>query len=287
MTTGKMKEKCDAIVKITDDFCAAHLNEEYGALSRRMTAALSRKRPSPLESGQAASWAAGVLYALAQVNFLFDPGQDPHMSATELCELVGVSQSTATLDLVQMDPEWCLPSLLADNPMAWMILVDGLITDARSLPKDVQEEAFQLGLIPYVPQQGTAALEPSQFKVNEAWIAFRLNDEPIHTVQDGDFHFVALMDAASGFVLSFASVPVQQAGPTKLESKRVLKEAQAHKKRWPKTFFVPAELPAQFLAEEAERLGIEVVRVAEEELLPFVSEALEGFAEHFGDRGED
>ena len=160
MTTGKMQNKCDAIAKITDDFCAAYLNEEYAALSRRMTAALSAKRASPLESGHAISWAAGVLYALAQVNFLFDPHQDPHMSATELCELVGVSQSTATsksrqiwdrLDLVQLDPEWCLPSLLADNPMAWMILVDGLIEDARSLPKEIQEEAFRRGLIPYVP----------------------------------------------------------------------------------------------------------------------------------------
>lgn len=157
---GKMRDRYDAIVSITDEFCKAYLNEEYLALSRRMTAALSRKRPSPLESGQAKSWAAGVLYALAQVNFLFDPGQDPHMSATELCELAGVSQSTATsksrqiwdrLDLMQLHPEWCLPSLLGDNPMAWMILVDGRIEDARSLPKETQEEAYRLGLIPYLP----------------------------------------------------------------------------------------------------------------------------------------
>jgi len=65
----------------------------------------------------------------------------------------------------------------------------------------------------------------------------------------------------------------------------VLKEAQAHKKRWPKTFFVPAELPVQFLAEEAERLGVEVVRVAEEELLVYIDDAREGLAEYFGDRG--
>lgn len=128
-------------------------------------------------------------------------------------------------------------------------------------------------------------LHPSQFKVNEAWIAFKLNDEPIHTVQDGDFHFVALMDAASCFILSSAPVPAQQGEPTQLESKRVLKEGQAHKKRWPKTLLVPAAQPAHFLAAEAERLGIEVVRVAEEELLPFISEAREGFIEHFGSRG--
>ena len=128
-------------------------------------------------------------------------------------------------------------------------------------------------------------LQPSQFKVNEAWIVFKLNDEPIHTVQDGDFHLLALMDAASGFLLSSAPVPAQQAEPTQLESKRLLKEGQAHKKRWPKTLFVPKEQSAQFLAEEAERLGIEVVRVAEEELLPFISEAREGFMERFGGQG--
>jgi hypothetical protein len=156
----KMRDRYEAIISITDEFCGAYLNQEYAALSRRMTATLSGKRPSPLESGQAKSWAAGVLYTLARVNFLFDADQDPHMTATELCERIGVSQSTATsksnqvwdrLDLVQLDPKWCLPTLLADNPLAWMILVDGQIADARSLPTEIQEEAHRLGLIPYLP----------------------------------------------------------------------------------------------------------------------------------------
>ena len=35
--------------------------------------------------------------------------------------------------------------------MAWMIQVNGLIADARQLPREIQEAAFRKGLIPYIP----------------------------------------------------------------------------------------------------------------------------------------
>ena len=72
----------------------------------------------------------------------------------------GVAKSTASakarkimdaLDITVLDPRWCLPSLLADNPRVWFIQVDGLIVDARYESREIQEEAFRLGLIPYVP----------------------------------------------------------------------------------------------------------------------------------------
>ena len=87
----KMREKYEAVTGITDEFCHEHLNEEYADLCRKMAAALSRKRTSPLESGRAKSWAAGIVYALGRVNFLFDKSQEPYMSAGELCEKIGVS----------------------------------------------------------------------------------------------------------------------------------------------------------------------------------------------------
>lgn len=35
--------------------------------------------------------------------------------------------------------------------MAWLISVNGLIIDARSAPREVQEIAFRKGVIPYLP----------------------------------------------------------------------------------------------------------------------------------------
>jgi hypothetical protein len=124
-------------------------------------------------------------------------------------------------------------------------------------------------------------LHPNQFQVNEAWIAFKLNDRPIHTEQDGDFDFIALMDAASCFILSSASVPANGAEPTELESRRLLLQGQERKKQCPKTLLVASGQPAQFLAAAARRKGIEVVQVEENQLLPFIGEAREGFRERF------
>jgi len=129
-------------------------------LARQATAALCRKRPSPLRSGRVESWACGIVYALGFVNFLFDKTQNPHMSAADLCAAFGVAKGTGSakskavrdaLNMSQMDPEWFRPSHMDDNVLAWMIMVDGLIVDARTLPREIQEIAYQKGLIPYVP----------------------------------------------------------------------------------------------------------------------------------------
>lgn len=167
---GKMQGIYAQIRDLTDEVCAQHLNQEYAVLARKMAATLSRKRPSPLAQGQAASWACGILYALGRVNFLFDSTQTPHVSARELCALVGVSQGTASdkakriLDLLKVrlfDPQWTLPSRLEKNPMAWLIEVNGMIVDARALPRPIQEHAFRKGLIPYIPEQKDDTGDPA------------------------------------------------------------------------------------------------------------------------------
>ena len=156
----KMRVKFDEIVALTDRVCEKYLDEEYAQLARQATAALCRKRPSPLAKGRVDIWACGIVYALGTVNFLFDKSQEPHMSADELCAAFDVKKSSGTnkarvvrdaLDMSQMDPNWYRPSRMDDNIMAWMIMVNGLIVDARSLPREIQEIAYEKGLIPYIP----------------------------------------------------------------------------------------------------------------------------------------
>lgn len=156
----KMQSKYDEIAALIDAVCHEHLTDEYADLCRKLCATLARKRPSPLERGRTKSWAGAILYTIARVNFLFDTSQEPHMRADELCAAVGVSQGTAStkstqimdsLDIYQMDPDWTLPSRMDDNLMAWFITVDGFIVDARTMPREIQEIAYEKGLIPYIP----------------------------------------------------------------------------------------------------------------------------------------
>lgn len=155
-----MQDKFDAITQLTDEFCKTHLNDEYAQVCRKMTAKLARKRPSPLASGRVNTWAAGIVYAVGQVNFLFDRSQIPHIAASELAEAFGVASSTAgnkaktirnALKISMMDPNWTLPSRMDSNIMVWMIEVNGMIVDARYVPREIQEIAYKKGFIPYIP----------------------------------------------------------------------------------------------------------------------------------------
>ncbi len=122
----KMKQKYASIIKLTDQFAAKHLNEEYAEMIHLATAALCRKRPSPLEKGQAKSWACGITHAIGMVNFLYDSSQTPHVKASELYKEFGVSPSTGqaksktvrdALKMSQLDPNWILPSRLESHPL--------------------------------------------------------------------------------------------------------------------------------------------------------------------------
>ncbi len=152
-----------AITAITDAFCREHLNQEYLELCRKLTATLCRKRPSPIAPGKENLWACGIVYALGKVNFLGDKSFTPYLPMKQVPQLLGVSSSTAAgyarrienlLRMGPLDPRWCLPSLLDQNPQAWLIMVNGFIVDARQMPREVQEEAFRKGLIPYLPAAG-------------------------------------------------------------------------------------------------------------------------------------
>jgi hypothetical protein len=148
------------VLALTDEFCRAHLDPEYAELSGRLIGKLARKRPSPLGRGDLRIWAAGVVYALAQVNFLFDKAQTPHLTADRLSELCDVKKTTMAnkgrliRDLVGLDhfdPEFMRRDLVAGSPLVWMLRLDDLIVDARQLPSELQVEAHRRGLIPYVP----------------------------------------------------------------------------------------------------------------------------------------
>lgn len=126
------------------------------------------------------------------------------------------------------------------------------------------------------------ALHPNQFEVNEAWIVFKLNSVPIATESDGDFNVMAIMDAASCFILGSEFVPAAAQELSRNDARRLLKSGQSHKQQLPKTLFIPIDQPANALSIEAEHQGITVTRVPDADLSVFTGEARKGFRERFG-----
>lgn len=129
-------------------------------------------------------------------------------------------------------------------------------------------------------------LEPGQFTINEAWVAFQLNGAPIRTEQDGAFNCIALMDAASCFILDTAFVPEDAAEPSELEVRRLFKSGWARYRQYPARLLVPEGQFQTSLTEAAARHGIAVVAVPDAGLWAFTGEARQGFREHVQDRGD-
>ncbi len=120
-----------AVTSLTDLFCDLHLNNEYRDMCREMALAMCHDG-TPMARGKPLSWAAGIVHAVGWVNFLQDPSFEPHMTSKQLARRLCVSQGTMSaklkilrekLSLVQFDPDWCLPSLMADNSLLWMLSV--------------------------------------------------------------------------------------------------------------------------------------------------------------------
>ena len=125
-------------------------------------------------------------------------------------------------------------------------------------------------------------LHSNQFKVNDAWIAFRLNGAAIVTERDGNFDCIALMDAASCYILGMEMYSARAKGPSAQESRRLLQKGHGREGKLPQKLLVAEGQVADALRQEAACLKIEVFTVPDEELLVFIGEARDGFKERFG-----
>lgn len=158
--SAELQNVLKLIVGMIDEFCRDHLNEEYALLCRKLAEKLARKRPSPLLSGKPNAWACGIVRTIGMHNFLGDKTQKPYLKISDISREFGVGESTASartaaiknlFDFSPLDFEWSLPSRADENPLLWMLSVNGFLMDIRQAPREAQEVAFEQGLIPYIP----------------------------------------------------------------------------------------------------------------------------------------
>lgn len=141
------KEKIETIsqelIEMTGEFCDEYLNDEYKALARKLVLKMKRKHQVPFLSGWSESWAAGVIYALGQINFLSDQSFEPYVEKSVISDHFDISQSTASqkaktirdmFDLGYYDPEFSTARIRESNPLKDMVMIDGLVVPADAVP---------------------------------------------------------------------------------------------------------------------------------------------------------
>ncbi|MDD3136522.1 MAG: DUF6398 domain-containing protein [Methanoregula sp.] len=138
-----IRPQFEEIGEIIRTVCKENINEEYYILGLLLLEKLARKRPSPILAGKAQAWAAGVLYALGSINFLFDKKTTPYINQNDLAEACGVKKATASgkgklirdmFKLSYWDNRFSTRSMQERNPLANLGMTkNGFIVDLRSL----------------------------------------------------------------------------------------------------------------------------------------------------------
>lgn len=169
-------QRLDEIFALIKEFCGSHLTEGYVDVCGQLLDA-ARGAWLPLQRGKAQSWAAALVHAAGMINFLHDPAFEPYMKLRDISQHFGVSAATMenksreirdAVNAFPLDPRFCLPERLADNPLIWMKQVNGIIIDMRTQPREMQEAARKAGLIPFIPAAPAAPALPEPKKSDPA-----------------------------------------------------------------------------------------------------------------------
>jgi hypothetical protein len=124
-------------------------------------------------------------------------------------------------------------------------------------------------------------LTPDQFKVNEAWIAVRINEEFLF-VKDEPYDIYVLMDAASAYVLSRVLSRVVEESPHDKDVEALFRKAWEAKKQWAEKLIVPENSIAEnVFTIQAEKNGLSIEIVPLSDLEPIIGPLKELFASDF------
>lgn len=79
-----------------DAFCDERLDDEYAEICRYVAGKLARNRDCQVLRGKIPIWASGIVYAVGQINFLFDTSFELYQPADDICSYFGTSKSTVS-----------------------------------------------------------------------------------------------------------------------------------------------------------------------------------------------
>jgi hypothetical protein len=120
-------------------------------------------------------------------------------------------------------------------------------------------------------------LTPDQFRVNEVWIAIRIN-ESFFFVQDEPYDIYVLMDAASTYVFGHVLSKVVDEVPHEKDVETLFQKAWAAKRQWPKRIIVPENDRAENVFRmQAEKNGLFFETIPLSELTPIVGPLMDSF----------
>ncbi|MHA1492234.1 MAG: DUF6398 domain-containing protein [Promethearchaeota archaeon] len=143
-----IREKMQNLIELTARFSDEYLDEDYKQLCEKLIRMMSRKHYVPYLSGRIEIWAAAIVYALGQINFLFDHESEPHISRDDISNYFGTSKSTVSQrsklirDMFKMtywDENFSSKYVIENNFFSNLVMANGVIVDKQVFNPEIQK----------------------------------------------------------------------------------------------------------------------------------------------------
>ena len=151
------------VAEMINLFCNKNLNDEYYNLAIKLTTKLAKENPSNLIDCDIKTLAAAIINTITKTH-------ESEMLQVSSKNLASWFQTTQTdidkktnsickilnLQFIDQDQDQNTKSKVGDgydidDRMMWLITINGFTIDIRNAAHDLQVDAYEHGLIPYIP----------------------------------------------------------------------------------------------------------------------------------------
>jgi len=116
----QLARRKDKLKRSVSEFGSQRLNDTYTEYALRLCDHIADSDMLKITRGRSDIWTAAIVYAIAQLNFLFSSDTPNHLTPDELCNFFGVKKTTTsakaskirtTLDIYHDDDRFCAPHI--------------------------------------------------------------------------------------------------------------------------------------------------------------------------------
>lgn len=96
------EEKREKLTEMIEEFCDKHLTDEYMELSMNVVEEMAGSKNPYYERGNLEVWASAVIYAVCQINSVFDESNDPHITRKDILDHFNTKQSVVSKKAINL-----------------------------------------------------------------------------------------------------------------------------------------------------------------------------------------
>ena len=152
MMDDKTKQRQIELIDMLSNFCDEKLDDEYKDLSIKLVQKMSRKHNIPFKRGYLKNWASGIIYALGQINFLFDKSFEPYLTADDICDFFNTKKSTSSnkareirkmFNMGYYDDEFSTNYMLINEPIIYKDNASGFMLNEESFISSINNDLLE------------------------------------------------------------------------------------------------------------------------------------------------